>query len=412
MQNAANRIKKKFAYLPIDKLVPSKLNNYEVNDELKESIRTFDIITPLSVVGPKEDGTYEIIVGERRYRGAKCLYDEGDGYFKEIPCFIFPEKTLLHNPDSPDETEVFEMDDLDKALQIEMSNLESRDDFDRHAHRMHVISIIQEKMRQSDTGLTSGKLKKEMNAMICKYLKISPRYRRYYVSVMDEGTPMLNDMVSKGELPLKEASWIAGQEEDVQQEILGRITSGNPVKEVLRDFKENLALGKGQDSWMPGDMDGEDNPCEETGTPESQKEADTANQDNSQLFNGIRDMYAQAFDVSGNDETEERIIKGDFDDRYPEEVSQHIGNGILDISGGLDDMFGQFCDLTGNVNAAVDTAHQLKTMQSDVLEEERSKKSSMIATVRKWMEKVISEEKYSKEEEELIQLCKEIAQLF
>ena len=55
-------------YIPYEKIIPSKLNDFPVNDieELTESLRLFGLLQPL-VVKPDGDGTYLLLGGERRY---------------------------------------------------------------------------------------------------------------------------------------------------------------------------------------------------------------------------------------------------------------------------------------------------------------------------------------------------------
>ena len=51
-------------YIEKDKLVPNPLNHFPISDltDLKNTIEQFGILSPLSVVGPYDDGTYRIIL--------------------------------------------------------------------------------------------------------------------------------------------------------------------------------------------------------------------------------------------------------------------------------------------------------------------------------------------------------------
>lgn len=87
----------KQVYLPLKSLEPSVLNSYEVGDleDLASSIRSCGILSPLTVVGPNEDGVYEILAGERRYR-ALSLIQEKDGIeYNQVPCHIVGDSNLV-----------------------------------------------------------------------------------------------------------------------------------------------------------------------------------------------------------------------------------------------------------------------------------------------------------------------------
>lgn len=62
-------------YIPLDQLVPNpnqprKSFNQEALEDLTNSVRIQGILQPLLVQGPNNDGKYEIIAGERRFRAA------------------------------------------------------------------------------------------------------------------------------------------------------------------------------------------------------------------------------------------------------------------------------------------------------------------------------------------------------
>lgn len=91
--------------LDINSLVPSQNNFYGIREieELAESINENGLMHNL-VVRKKDDGTYEIISGERRYRALKSL-----GYEK-IPCQVKEN-----------------LSDLDAELMLIQANAEQRE---------------------------------------------------------------------------------------------------------------------------------------------------------------------------------------------------------------------------------------------------------------------------------------------
>ena len=74
--------------LDLEKIVPSKLNprremSEEALTELADSIRQLGVQTPIKV-RPTDDGRYEIVYGERRYRASQTA---GKQY---IPAYVQP----------------------------------------------------------------------------------------------------------------------------------------------------------------------------------------------------------------------------------------------------------------------------------------------------------------------------------
>ena len=90
--------------LDINSLVPSTNNFYGIREieDLAASIKENGLIHNL-VARKKDDGTYEIISGERRYHAAKSL-----GY-KTLPC------------------QVKEISDLDAEIMLIQANVEQRE---------------------------------------------------------------------------------------------------------------------------------------------------------------------------------------------------------------------------------------------------------------------------------------------
>lgn len=84
--------------LDTDDLEPSQDNFYKPRniDKMRDSIESFGIQQNLIVTRSGEK--YEILAGERRYRGNKMLVDEGKNEFRLLPCRILPKisDTLKH----------------------------------------------------------------------------------------------------------------------------------------------------------------------------------------------------------------------------------------------------------------------------------------------------------------------------
>ena len=89
MLNRSSKRRKKMM-LSVDELVPSPENrNYPMMDldELAASLRMNGQEQPL-IVTPREDGRYDILSGERRYRAALINIELGYDQFEELECII------------------------------------------------------------------------------------------------------------------------------------------------------------------------------------------------------------------------------------------------------------------------------------------------------------------------------------
>lgn len=202
----------------ISRLRPSPLNTFELGniDDLKGNILSFGLLTPPSVVGPHEDGTYEILGGERRYHALTEIHSEHPDLFNEIPCYICG---------------TADMSQLEKQLIIESSNLETRE-FDKNEHRFHILSILKQLQDQGELG------HQELVQEAKRYMKCSDRYRRMYMKVFNNDNKELNQLISDKKITIQLASRIAGLDEEKQQEAINRVKNGERPKDVVDDFAQ------------------------------------------------------------------------------------------------------------------------------------------------------------------------------
>lgn len=213
---------KKLCNISIEKLKPSKLNHFEVNDieEMQGSIMSLGLLTPLSVIGPDEDGCYNILSGERRYTALKKINEMGNGEFEEVPCYIL---------DSSD------MDEIIQEITIIASNVETRD-FDKNQYRFHIIKLLKNLSE-------SGEIKKtKVVAEAGKYMKVSRRYRSMYMQIFEKGSDDLMDMVGKkttsgATLTVVDANTIATMDKDTQNKAIEDIKAGEKPKDVIKSIK-------------------------------------------------------------------------------------------------------------------------------------------------------------------------------
>lgn len=77
-------------HLSLDQIKPSPRNQYGMRDleGLAASIAALGLLHNIVVRETEEEGVYEIISGERRYRAYKMLFESGDTRFSKIPAKI------------------------------------------------------------------------------------------------------------------------------------------------------------------------------------------------------------------------------------------------------------------------------------------------------------------------------------
>lgn len=204
--------------LEISKIKRNIFNNYEMNDmeDLKNSIVTNGLITPISVIGPNEDGDYVLIAGERRLNIYTELYNEGNEKYKEMPVYVVG---------------TIDMGETEQKLLIEASNLDTRDGYDKNIHYLNVIKLL--KQYKAENKLS----RIEYVKMREQYLKISPRYARFYETIFNKGSEELIDMVKTGEVSVSRAGRLASIPEDLQKSAIEELRTGANQDEVVEKYR-------------------------------------------------------------------------------------------------------------------------------------------------------------------------------
>lgn len=200
--------------LELKKLKRNPLNTYEMQelDDLKSSIMTYGLITPISVIGPDEDGTYMLIAGERRLHTFEELYAAGDKKYKKMPVYVI----------GP-----IDMSETEQKLLIESSNLDTRDGFDKQVHYLNVIKLLKAYKEENNLNLS------EYIKMREQYLKCSPRYARFYEAIFNKGTDDLISMVEKGEVSVSRGGRIASMPKHIQESAVKDLRAGMNQDEVV-----------------------------------------------------------------------------------------------------------------------------------------------------------------------------------
>lgn len=206
-------------------------NSWENGDltDLIASIRSFGIIEPLAIMGPMEDGNYQLLSGERRYKSILRIEEE-EGVQISIPCYLKSDGTLSK-----------EM----QRIYINSANLESRepDMRTKNAHRaaiMEDLLKIQESEHFSDRSIA---------AKASELFKCTPTYARFWKLVFTNGTDSLKDLLKENGVSAKNASKISTLTPEQQEAVVERIRETNSQSNT--DEKHDLVQGRSSTSATP-----------------------------------------------------------------------------------------------------------------------------------------------------------------
>ena len=201
-------------------LIPSPLNNYPIGDitSLMGSIKSCGLITPLSVIGPANDGTYTILAGERRITAIRNLIDSGDYSLDSLPCYILGPIT---------------MPEIEQKLIIESSNLESRDeaDYNKNEHRMNIIRLL--KKMADDGSIKHSQIVERAGY----YMKGSARYRKMFLQVFENANPIVRGLMEKGKIKVTDASKLSYLPDEAQEEIIAQVQMGGDLESLYQAYK-------------------------------------------------------------------------------------------------------------------------------------------------------------------------------
>ena len=233
--------KKEQVMIDFNNLEPSPFNSFmdedhDRIDDMVGNIKSLGLITPLSVIGPFDNGNYQILSGERRYQAIKKIRQEEEyaNNYENVACYVVGTK---------------DMDEYEQKLVIESANIETRD-FDKNAHILNLVSLLIE-MRDS------GKISNEQIATeMDKYMSCSERYKRMYKTICARGTEETKEILKSGKIAVHEAAKIATMPEEAQKlaaEMINEAENGdvnyskkdimsavNQAKAESKEIKKNL----------------------------------------------------------------------------------------------------------------------------------------------------------------------------
>lgn len=247
--NAASQsmatIQKSSEYIKFELIEPNKRNKMSMSaiEELASSIKLYGLDQPL-VVLQKEDGSYKLLTGERRYNAISLLIQRNE----------YPEDHLV-------ECKVRDLDEVDLPLSTEdkemlaiLSTNQHREktDADR-AFEIDEWSKIITTLRQNGINLLVTGFDEEGNPinenitgkrtrdLVATQVGVSTQQVAKYMHVKNQGTELLNKSLRSEKVNINAADKIASLPKETQNEILTIAQEENSEGKTLTETDINKA---------------------------------------------------------------------------------------------------------------------------------------------------------------------------
>lgn len=194
----------KVEYIDIKNIKRNEKNFYEIVnvDELAEDIKMNGLNHNL-VVRKLENGTYELISGERRYTALNKLVQEGNELFALVPC------------------KVIEANDIDAEIILIQANAQTRElsDLEKLEQVKRLTELYRTKKAKGE------KIPGKVRELIANDLKLSPTQVSRYERINNKLIPELKEILENGNLTIANASEFSSLSEDNQKVILDIINN-------------------------------------------------------------------------------------------------------------------------------------------------------------------------------------------
>lgn len=213
LANKINGVEEKSSFikeLDINTLVPSQNNFYGIREieELAASIKENGLMHNL-VVRKKDDETYEIISGERRYRALKNLN------YEKVPC------------------QVKEINDLDAEIMLIQANVEQRELLPTEKMEgIKRLKAIYEQKKANGEQLPKGKTRD----LIGQDMKLSGVQVGRYMKVEKDLSKPLKKKLDNGEITLTQATTLSSLDRE-EQKIIHEQIKNLDVKEAKEEVE-------------------------------------------------------------------------------------------------------------------------------------------------------------------------------
>lgn len=200
-------------FIEKEKLTPNPLNHFPIGDltDLKNTIEQFGILSPISVIGPYDDGSYRIISGHRRYTSWCELCEEGRVNGK-VPYYIVGDK---------------DMPEREQYIRILISNIEAREENTSNIYKAELLEVIKQMAEEGEIR------EKAISGKMAEYMKTSTRYARYWTRVFGSDNEELKELVKDNKLSIKNADKIISMDEEEQAEAIRAVKNGVKIPSAL-----------------------------------------------------------------------------------------------------------------------------------------------------------------------------------
>lgn len=210
----------KVEYIDIKDIKRNEKNFYEIVnvDELAEDIKMNGLNHNL-VVRKLENGTYELISGERRYTALNKLVQEGNNLFALVPC------------------KVIKANDIDAEIILIQANAQTRELSD-----LEKLEQVRRLKELYTTKKANGEnIPGRIRNLIANDLNLSATQVSRYESINNNLIPELKEILENGNLTIANASEFSTLSEDNQKVILDIINNKVELnKKEAIDLKNRL----------------------------------------------------------------------------------------------------------------------------------------------------------------------------
>lgn len=209
---------REFKMIKLNKItVPSTLgidSDTEL-DTMTEELLEHGLLSPISVVGPYEDGVYKVIEGARRIKSLNTFL-RGN----KIPCYIVAKAVS---------------DKQMQLLALAANRVHRKDDTSLNIKYAQIIF---------DECVEGTMEERHAASALAHVTGMSTRQARTYMVVTKKGSDGLKDAVAQSKLPVNLAATITKATEDCdQQDRIADAVKGSPKRDT-KAFAENIKKGE------------------------------------------------------------------------------------------------------------------------------------------------------------------------
>lgn len=378
-------------FLTKEQIEVNPLNNWDNGNlrDLVDSIGTLGLVTPLSVIGPMENGLYRLISGERRYKSICEITSKTKEEF-QIPCYVVGAS------------------DMSKEMQcilIETANLEVRET-DIKTINEHRANVMEHLLILSDNAEI-----KEHNvaSKAAEIFKTSDTYARFWQRIFRKGIPPLKEMVKSGELGVKTANQIAKHTEKEQEkavreieqyvlskndDVLSDMPDKTEPKATIQDIIENISSEEDTIDKLKRKMQKKE-------TPENSVETSFADMDDEDFDIEIdQDVEAEFNAMFNNTKAKKEITSPE--PAKPATPAASFCN--LEDFNLFDTDTDKYYEEESSYNS-----YSSSNQETNTLDDEYMEKLNM---VRSWCKEIMKKDELTDEEWHVVEACKEVVDCF